>query len=157
MTDGRSKRPTTLGSVLGTCRKRGGRGKARNRRSDHVRGSCGRLRCCRPTLCTTVYYVVQSRSMSTRIFPAIPTLTDGAANGIIYATLGLVLILTIGFFLQSRENRKNATDKVLERAHAFPERNTVTPLTRAMTCEPFPPPRCRTRTWQRATHRVSSR
>ena len=85
--------------------------------------SCGavarRLRCCRPTLCTTVYHVVQSRSMSTRIFPAIPTLTDGAANGIIYATLGLVLILTIGFFLQSRENRKNATDKVLERAHAL--------------------------------------
>jgi hypothetical protein len=59
------------------------------------------------------------RSMSTRIFPAVPTLTDGAANGIIYATLGLVLILTIGFFLQSRENRKNATDKVLERAHAL--------------------------------------
>ena len=141
----------------GWARKRGWRGKARNRRSDHVVWSCGRLRCCRPTLCTTVYHVVQSRSMSTRIFPAIPTLTDGAANGIIYATLGLVLILTIGFFLQSRENRKNATDKVLERAHAFPERNTVTPLTRAMTCEPFPPPRCRTRTWQRATHRVSSR
>ena len=66
-----------------------------------------------------MYHVVQSRSMSTRIFPAIPTLTDGAANGIIYATLGLVLILTIGFFLQSRENRKNATDKVLERAHAL--------------------------------------
>jgi hypothetical protein len=59
------------------------------------------------------------RSMSTRISPAVPTLTDGAANGIIYATLGLVLILTIGFFLQSRENRKNATDKVLERAHAL--------------------------------------